>query len=387
VDKDDRIYSKLQQHLNQQAVGFPWTFSRAEIKILKFIFTPYEAEIASYLSYKPEPLEIVFEKVKHLVRSREELASMLDRIHINGGIGIKVKNGEKVYLNLPLVVGMYEKQIARLSQEFLDDFDKYTSGSGFGIAFLSTGLPQMRTIPVARSILPQHRVSTFDEVTALLQQADAPFAAHECMCRKKKVMEGKSCKVTKRKETCLALGGSAQSCILGGTGKEISREEAISIIELNQKEGLVLQPSNTQKAEWICSCCGCCCGVLSMHSKLPKPLDFWASNFQAMVDTNKCEGCGACAKRCQVGAVKVEAKKQPAVVNLSLCIGCGLCASICPKGAISLFKKPTEVMPPETVEDLYDIIMAGKKGRLEKLKLGGKLLIDVIRTGRTDLIG
>jgi ferredoxin len=281
---------------------------------------------------------------------------------------------------------MYEKQLKRLNPEFLSDFDKYTSGSSFGIEFLSTKLPQMRTIPVARSIRPQHRASTFDEVAALLRQAEAPFAIHECICRKKKAMEGNSCKVTGRKETCLAMDGAAQSCLLGGTGKEISREEAISIIEQNQKEGLVLQPSNTQKVEWICSCCGCCCGILGMHSKLPKPLDFWASNFQAAVDQSECDGCGACEKRCQVGAVKIAAKKQPARVNLSLCIGCGLCASICPKEAISLSRKQTEVRPPETLDDLYDIIMAGKKGRLGKLKLGGKLLIDAIRTGRTEVL-
>ena len=35
--------------------------------------------------------------------------------------------------------------------------------SHFGIEFLSTELPQMRTIPVAESILPQHDVSTFDD--------------------------------------------------------------------------------------------------------------------------------------------------------------------------------------------------------------------------------
>ncbi len=387
MDKDDRIYRKLQQHLNKQAVGFPATFSRAEIKILKFIFSPREAEIASYLSYKPEPFETVFERVKHLVQSPEELTSTLDRILKNGGIGSKSKNGKTVYFNLPLAVGMYEMQMKRLSPEFIDDFDRYTSGSSFGIEFLSTKLPQMRTIPVARSIRPQHHVGTFDEVSALLAQAEAPFAINECICRKKKVMEGKACKVTDRKETCLAMGGSAESCILSGAGREISREEAVSIIEQNQKDGLVLQPSNTQKAEWVCSCCGCCCGILNMHHKLPKPLDFWASNFQAAVDINECNGCGACEKRCQVGAVKVAAKKQPAAVNRDLCIGCGLCVSICPKEAIYLSMKPAEVRPPETLEDLYDIIMAGKKGRLGKLKLGGKLLIDVIRTGRSDLIG
>ena len=54
--------------------------------------------------------------------------------------------------------------------------------------------------------------------------------------------------------------------------------------------------------------------------------------------------------------------------------------------SISLLKKPTEVKPPQTREDLYEIITAKKKGRLGKLKLTGKLFIDAFRTGQTDLL-
>lgn len=166
----------------------------------------------------------------------------------------------------------------------------------------------MRTIPVAKSIHPKHHVSTFDEVTTLLQRAEEPFVIIECICRKKKSMEGKPCKVTDRKETCLAMGNIAQAVLQSGIGREIARDEAISIIEQNQKQGLVLQPSNSEKAEFICSCCGCCCGMLGLQKILPKPLDFWASNFHAVVDTSTCEGCGACENHCQVTAVRVPPK-------------------------------------------------------------------------------
>ena len=37
----------------------------------------------------------------------------------------------------------------------------------------------------------------------------------------------------------------------------------IAIIEENQREGLVLQPSNTRDIDFVCSCCGCCCGILT----------------------------------------------------------------------------------------------------------------------------
>ncbi|MGD9274571.1 MAG: 4Fe-4S binding protein, partial [Desulfobacterales bacterium] len=89
-------------------------------------------------------------------------------------------------------------------------------------------------------------------------------------------------------------------------------------------------------------------------------------------------------KRCQVGAVAVSDPKQHAIVDPERCLGCGVCVTTCPAQAISLSKKPTEVRPPQTREDLYDIIMTNKKGRLGKLKLTGKLVVDAIRTGQTN---
>jgi NAD-dependent dihydropyrimidine dehydrogenase PreA subunit len=384
VDPNDQVYVRLQRHLDDQAVGFPATRSGVEIKILKHIFTPQEAEIVSYLNYQPQPLQTIFGRVEHLVETPAELEKLLDRIQKKGGIESKIKNGLTHYCCAPLVVGMYEFQLGRLTPEFIKDFNEYTSNKKFGIEFLNTELPQMRTIPVSKSIHPQHNVSTFDEVSSLLQQAEEPFAIIECICRKKKEMEGHACKVTDRKETCLAIGSVARMVLQGGNGREIARDEALTILEENQKKGLVLQPSNTEKVDFICSCCGCCCGMLAVHKVLPRPLDFWASNFLAKVDANKCDACGACEKRCQVGAVAFSDPKQHAIVDPERCLGCGVCVTTCPAQAISLSKKPTEVRPPQTREDLYDIIMTNKKGRLGKLKLTGKLVVDAFRTGQTN---
>ena len=386
MEKEDQVYVNLQKHLNAQAVGFPATSSGVEINLLKHIFTPAEAEIVSFINYRLQPLHSIYNSVEHLVESPEELEAHLGRIQKKGGIEFRTIKGEKHYCTAPLVVGMYEFQLERLTPEFIRDFKTYTSDRNFAIEFLSTELPQMRTIPVAESILPRYDVSTFDEVTALLKQAEGPFVIIECICRKKKRIEGGSCNVTDRKETCLAIHGMAEMLQAGNVGRTISRKEALSIIKQNQRDGLVLQPSNTRKAEFICSCCGCCCGMLSIQKSLPKPLDFWSSNFQASVDAGVCIGCGSCEESCQVGAVIVSDQAQCAIVNLNRCIGCGVCIADCPTEAISLLKKATEVIPPQTREELYDIIMDKKKGKLGKALLTGKLLIDVFRTGQIHLL-
>jgi len=386
MGKTDKAYVNLQKHLDSQAVGFPATKSGVEINLLKHIFTPKEAEIASFVNYRHEPLHAIYSRVEHLVESPEALAAHLDRIQKKGGLEFRIKKGERHYGTAPLVVGMYEFQLERLTPEFIKDFKEYTSDRHFGIEFLSTELPQMRTIPVAESILPQHDVSTFDEVTNLLEQAKGPFVIIECICRKKKKLEGGTCHVTDRKETCLAIHGMAEMLRASDVGRTISREEALSIVRQNQTDGLVLQPSNTQEAEFICSCCGCCCGMLSIHKKLPKPLDFWSSNFQASVDAEVCIRCGSCEESCQVGAVSVSEQDQCAIVNLDRCLGCGVCIVDCPTEAISLLKKNIEVIPPQTREELYDIIMDNKKGKFGKTLLTGKFLIDAVRTGQTHLL-
>jgi NAD-dependent dihydropyrimidine dehydrogenase PreA subunit len=281
---------------------------------------------------------------------------------------------------------MYELQVERLTPEFIHDFKEYTSDRRFGIEFLGTKLPQMRTIPVSKSIRPQHKASTFDEVTVLLEKTQGPFVILDCICRKKKRMTGEACQMTDRRETCLGIGSIAQTVLMSGSGREISRAEAMAIIEANQNDGLILQPSNTAKAAFICSCCGCCCGMLHMHHSLPKPVDFWASNFFAKVDPAACNGCGICSRRCQAMALEIPGKNQPARVDLNRCLGCGHCVAACPQDAIALEKKKAEVRPPETRQALFDIIKAHRNGPFGKARLTGKLLLDMIRTRNTRLL-
>ncbi|MHB8907865.1 MAG: 4Fe-4S binding protein [Syntrophales bacterium] len=293
---------------------------------------------------------------------------------MNGVIGCSEKTGTKRFYTVPFVVGMYEGQLNRLTPEFLRDVEQYTTDKAFGLAFLSTELPQMRTIPVEKSISVEHRVTTYDHVADIIKNADGPFAIHECICRQKAAMTGEPCKKTSRKETCMSIGDIAKHSIQSAAGRSIGREEALEIARMNESDGLVFQPSNTQKADFICACCGCCCGMLRVQKMLPKPVDFWAANYHASVNVETCSGCGICAERCQVDAVTVDDRAGTAFVNLDRCIGCGNCVVTCPTGTMSLLRNEKEIVPPQDLEDLYDVIMANKKGTLGKIRLAAKLM-------------
>jgi electron transport complex protein RnfB len=370
----DAVYRLLQQHLDRQAVGFPAARSGAEIRFLKMLFTPDEARVALKLSYQPTPHDQVIADTAGDFPA-DQTARLLESAFQKGAIGWKLKDGVPHWYVMPVVVGMYEGQDGHPSREFLDAAMPYMRTMGYGKSFLSVRPPQMRTIPVNKSVNIDHHIATYDEILSLVKASKGPFVILKCICREGRRAQGKDCKKTSRLETCLAMGDMAAMVLRRNHGREISTDEALAILRQNEADGLVLQPANAQRAEFVCSCCGCCCGMLRFQKMLPHPIDFWTSNFYACITPESCAGCGICVKRCQVHAIKLNRKTKVAGINLSKCIGCGLCVTMCPKKAISLVKKTQETVPPKDEEDLYDAIKAGRRGMFGQALMLLKILL------------
>ncbi|MFX1450434.1 MAG: ATP-binding protein [Promethearchaeota archaeon] len=357
---EDIIYRELQQHLDKMPIGYPSTKSGVEIRILKSLFTPEEAKIAVRLKFsaKPsEPLESIYERVKDLGYSIEELEKKLDNMVKKGLIHFKKVGDKKLYNNMVFAVGIYELQINRLTKEWLEDFFKYAF-EGLGLALFRTKTPQLRTIPLEQSISSKKYVGNYDDLKELIKNTKGPISVQTCICRKATSIVGRPCKVTSRQETCLAFGDFAQSEFDVGLGRSVSKEEALKIIRQNEEDGLVLQPTNSLELEYICSCCGCCCGLLSGMNLLPKPVEYFATNYYAEIDPEMCTGCGTCIDRCQMQALKLV--DDISTVNRDRCIGCGLCVPTCPSEAIQLQVKDKEMVPPTTKDELYKIILDEK---------------------------
>jgi Pyruvate/2-oxoacid:ferredoxin oxidoreductase delta subunit len=361
VTEEDTVYRRLQEHLDKQAVGFPKTDSGAEIRFLSKLFSPDEARLALYLSYTPTTTEIIV-----LAASpefvQEQVKRLLDSMQAKGAISWKEKEGKDYWCSLPMIVGMYEGQDGRVDPELMTEALSYLQASRMR-AFLTAMPSQMRTIPLGISIPVTHNIASYDQIGALVEASTGPFIVLPFICRETAAWREHPCKKTNRSETCLGFGEMALGVLRRKHGREILKKEVLSILRQNEADGLVLQPSNAQNPSFVCSCCGCCCGMLTMQKQLRHPVDFWTSSFQAVVDETFCTSCGTCVKRCQVNAIILSSQKNKAEVNLNRCIGCGLCAATCTSHAIRLEKKSVTSIPPENEEELYNRIMSRKRHR------------------------
>ena len=366
MGKETKTYRRLQHHLDTQAVGFPAAWSGADIRLLKRLFSPAEAKLALYLSYKPTPGGRLIERAAAEF-SAEQTTRLFDSMFAKGAIGWKEKGGIGHWYLVPLVVGMYENQDGDPSPEFLLDANAYFGTLRYAAAFLAVRPSQMRTIPVNRSVPVEHAVATYDQIRSVVDASPGPFVVLPCICRRSTAMRNKPCAKTARDETCLAFGDMARMVLRRRHCREVTRDEVLAILRQNEDDGLVLQPANARQPEFVCSCCGCCCGMLSYQKALPNPVDFWASAYHAEVSAAACSQCGTCLSRCQVGAVTLTGRSGEAKINPGRCIGCGLCVTTCPSEAVRLMRKEAAPVPPVNEEDLYDQVMANKKGTLAQL--------------------
>ncbi|MGD8252661.1 MAG: ATP-binding protein, partial [Desulfobacterales bacterium] len=60
------------------------------------------------------------------------------------------------------------------------------------------------------------------------------------------------------------------------------------------------------------------------------------SGNEAVIDPNRCSGCGLCSEMCRFGAVS---GTQPFRIDTLKCEGCKLCVALCPESAISFPEK------------------------------------------------
>ena len=375
---DQNLYRELQFHLDQLPIGYPATNSGVELELLKYFFNTEEAKAALSLGLTTSPLWRIKRRYKKKFGvniPHEELRRLLNGLYMKGTIRRSTKTPHGYALAF-LAIGMFEFHVDDLTPELMHLLHRYYDES-FMNEFFRTLLPQLRTSPHMKAIVPEHKIDTYDNMREYVKKTKEIIGVANCVCKQGEAILGEKCKVMGDDiEICIFFGEG--NYLDRGRGRIITKDECLALLDKAEDKGLVLQPGNSQQAFCICLCCGCCCGVLTSAKKFEKPAELFATNYYAVIDHDKCSGCGICIKRCQMDAIK-RIDKTRVELNADRCIGCGLCVTKCSKEAVLLKRKKKKTKPPMNIELLYLSILkrrAGKKKmivNLLKLMLGKPL--------------
>lgn len=347
----EEIYQKLAHHLDNLPGGFPPTESGVELRILRRLFTQDEAELALYLTPMPEESEVIASRAEI---APQQAAERLEAMSRKGLIYSIEREGRlPKYRANQFVIGIWEFNVNRLDVDFIRDMNEYMPT----LIDEAWKVPQLRTIPIGRSLTPEHAVLPYEQAEELVRAQDK-FAVAPCICRREHTMMEKGC--DRPEESCLIFGSAADYYLRNGLGREIDLEETLEILDSAEESGFVLQPGNAQMAVNICLCCGCCCQVLKNLKRHPQPASLFSSPFVATVSLDTCEGCGDCVDRCQMEALELDG--DTVSLDLDRCIGCGLCVTTCPTESLSLLRKP-ELEQPDVPQNMIETFMKLGKAR------------------------
>jgi len=346
---NDDIYSKLAKVLDTLPNGFPSTESGVEIRLLKKIFRPEDAELFCDLRMHFETVEQIAQRTG---RPLEGLERMLTTMWKRGQVFGVHFGGVKLFRMVPWAFGIYEFQLPHMDRELAEMCEEYMTV--YGEQFFRNKPQLMQVIPIEREIPARHEALTYEKVSSIIENGQS-FLLNECICKKEQGLLDSPCE--KPLEVCLGIAPVPGIFDNTKVGRAISKEEAYDVLRKSEEAGMVHLTWNVKSGHFfICNCCGGCCGVLRGINDLGIPASRVVNAYYyAEIDPDQCAACGTCAdERCQVKAIE-EGEEAYRVVK-ERCIGCGLCVPTCPSEAIKLVRKKAEELepPPQDEMDWYE---------------------------------
>ena len=172
----DEVYVKLTKFLDKLPGGFPETPDGIEIDILKYLYTPEEAEMAMDLRFFPEPASLIAKRIgKPEAQVVEMLATMLSK-----GLCYGVSSrGQIFYQAMQYVVGVHEFHVDSLDREYCEMATPYSHYYKESM----TPVKQFRVVPVNSAIDTTLTVAPYNQVVDLVKKQNKAAVA-DCICRK-----------------------------------------------------------------------------------------------------------------------------------------------------------------------------------------------------------
>jgi ferredoxin len=364
------IYVRLAGHLEGLVMGYP--LSEALIVLLKEMFTPKEAQVALAIPNDLPPLDTVDGRTI-AGRTGLPLAEVLETLESLAGRNLlysrETPSGTREYALLQVGYGMpqsffwggkNDETARKMARLVVGYFNVPTTRKVYG------GVPTkaFKYSPAGLAVeVPMQGVLPHERIRPIVESAQKIALAH-CPCRMSARILGRT-DCTHSMEVCFKYDDLAEFAISRGIARTVSKDEALSVMESCEKEGLVHMVDNVRgEIKHTCNCCGHYCWNVGIIRRRKIPRDvLMAVYFIRQTVEDECIGCGACADICPVDAVQMEGDR--ARVDPDWCIGCGVCAVSCPTQAISIRRRADD-HPPQDFHELHRRIRWERDGTGER---------------------
>ena len=262
-------YEKILQNMREYPNDIPITngkISEAFREFIKLLFTPEEAEIAQYLTVRPQTIGMISSK---LGKEREETKKILKKMTEDGII--QDIGGYSYFIAMPHLLNMgfkYSKTFERLGKKGAELYQKFFIEEKFYKRYESSdaGTPVTRIVPINKSIDHQSRISNAEEIHGIIENCVGPILITDCPCRgRTEILKIRECKDKYPiQESCFQVGLFGKYFLQRGEGRELTRSEAHKLIDKFAELGLVFTTENqaSNMHQVICCCCDCCCALL-----------------------------------------------------------------------------------------------------------------------------
>ena len=167
----------------------------------------------------------------------------------------------------------------------------------------------MHVIPVEKAIENEQESLDIEHISHWMKKYEGHISAGICSCRASRAMLGDGC-IDDVNDWCLQFGDMADYTVETGRAHYITKERALEILELSEKNGFVHQITNIDGENKIFDICNCdvkICNALRTALLFNTPY-LERSAYTANVTKDKCVACGQCVQNCPSGAVKLGQK-------------------------------------------------------------------------------